>query len=353
MKILISHSSKNANYGQAVVDLLVAVGVNSEQIIFTSNDAFGIPTGQNIFNWLKARITEKPHVVYLLSTAYYASIACLNEMGAAWVVENEHTIIFTPEFNTSSYEFQNGALDPREMGFKINNHDRVVEFIESLRESFPISTKAVLVGQKIREFVEKVNSFKVPNESSPIGNNKEALKKDPKNEIQTTVIEEKEIVEKAVVENSQKTSEKKFENLIGNLPQVIKFFNDLQDNKLKDEEIILIYYATDTTRLKLGTGWKSGSEIENIKTWEDIHNLNTKLSITYDDIIRRFDFKKLTEVTEFTGGGNPREVMFIVDLQDVLLELPEAINLKIEEVLARNQKIISSSTWGNEDNLPF
>lgn len=159
MKIFISHSSKNATYGQAIVDLLVAVGVNSEQIIFTSNDAFGIPTGQNIFNWLKARITEKPHVVYLLSTAYYSSIACLNEMGAAWVVENEHTMIFTPEFNTSSYEFQNGALDPREMGFKINNHDRVVEFIETLRGSFPISTKAVLVGQKIREFIEKVNSF--------------------------------------------------------------------------------------------------------------------------------------------------------------------------------------------------
>jgi hypothetical protein len=163
MKLFISHSSKNANYGQAIVDLLVAVGVNSEQIIFTSNDAFGIPTGQNIFNWLKVRITEKPHVVYLLSTDYYSSIACLNEMGAAWVVENEHTMIFTPEFNTSSYEFQNCVLDPREMGFKINKHDRVVEFIETLRESFPISTKAVLVGQKIREFIEKVNSFQVPN----------------------------------------------------------------------------------------------------------------------------------------------------------------------------------------------
>lgn len=168
MKIFISHSSKNANYGQAIVDLLVAIGVNSEQIIFTSNDAFGIPTGQNIFNWLKVRITENPHVIYLLSTAYYSSIACLNEMGAAWVVENEHTIIFTPEFNTSSYEFQNGALDPREMGFKINNHDRVVEFIEKLRRTFPISTNPVLVGQKIREFIEKVNSFQVPNESLPI-----------------------------------------------------------------------------------------------------------------------------------------------------------------------------------------
>ena len=352
MKIFISHSSKNANYGQAIVDLLVAVGVNSEQIIFTSNDAFGIPTGQNIFNWLKARITEKPHVVYLLSTAYYSSIACLNEMGAAWVVENEHTIIFTPEFNTSSYEFQNGVLDPREMGFKINNHDRVVEFIETLRESFQISTKAVLVGQKIREFNEKVNSFQVPNESLNISR---STVEEPKavedliniNQIKET--QEKKVTENPIKKNSQKSPHVS----IGNLQHVIKFFNDLQENKLKDEEILLLHYASDTARFKLGTGWKSGPEIENIKTWEDVNGLNSKLSLGYDEIIRRFDLKKLTEVTELTSGGNPREVMFVSDLQNVLLELPMEVNLKIEEALSRNEKIITQSTWGDEDDLPF
>lgn len=354
MKIFISHSSKNATYGQAIVDLLVAVGVNSEQIIFTSNDAFGIPTGQNIFNWLKARITEKPHVVYLLSTAYYSSIACLNEMGAAWVVENEHTMIFTPEFNTSSYEFQNGALDPREMGFKINNHDRVVEFIETLRGSFPISTKAVLVGQKIREFIEKVNSFQVPNETLPIN---KSIVEEPKalndliNKNQIKVTQEKQIVEKPVKEIAQKTPQKNPDDSIGNLPQVIKFFNDLQRNKLKDEEILLLHYASDTARFKLGTGWKSGSEIENIKTWEDVNDLNSKLSLGYDEIIRRFDLKKLTEVTELTSSGNPREIMLISDLQNILLEIPKEVNLKIEEVLARNEKTVS--TWDKEDSLPF
>jgi hypothetical protein len=78
MKIFISHSSKNANYGNALVQLLTGIGIKSEQIIFTSNSAFGIPIGQNIFNWLKDRINEKPYVIYLLSPEYYSSVACLN-----------------------------------------------------------------------------------------------------------------------------------------------------------------------------------------------------------------------------------------------------------------------------------
>lgn len=345
MKIFISHSSKNANYGQAIVDLLVAVGVNNEQIIFTSNDAFGIPTGQNIFNWLRARITEKPHVIYLLSTEYYSSIACLNEMGAAWIVENEHTIIFTPEFKVSSPEFQSGALDPREMGFKINNHDRVTGFIEALRDIFPISTKTVFVSQKIREFIQKVNSFEVPKQSLPVN---QILKKEkPIDTILSTKIEEKLIVEdsqKKIIDANSKTS------------QVNKLFKDLQEGKLKDEEIILLYYSIDTARFKLGVGWKSVGEIENIKTWEDVNSLNSKLSLGYDEVMRRFDLKKLTEVTELTSSNNPREVALISDLQDILIDLPKEWSSKIEEALSRNEKVIPKSTWNTlekEDDLPF
>ena len=99
MKIFISHSSKNKSYGQALVNLMISLGINSDKIIFTSNVAHGIPIGNNIFNWLKSQISDKPYVIYLLSPEYYQSIACLNEMGAAWVIENEHSMIFTPNFD--------------------------------------------------------------------------------------------------------------------------------------------------------------------------------------------------------------------------------------------------------------
>ncbi|NDY72253.1 hypothetical protein DO021_00105 [Desulfobacter hydrogenophilus] len=125
MKIFISHSSKNKDYGTLLVELLRNLGIREDEIIFTSNVAYGIPVGQNIFHWLKYQIEEKPFVVYLLSEQYYESIACLNEMGAAWIVENNHAAIFIPDFDLSSKEFQSGALDPREIGFHINDEERV------------------------------------------------------------------------------------------------------------------------------------------------------------------------------------------------------------------------------------
>jgi hypothetical protein len=328
MNIFISHSSKNLAYGQAIVDLLVAVGVSSDQIIFTSNDAFGIPTGQSIFNWLKARITEKPHVIYLLSSEYYSSIACLNEMGAAWIVENEHTIIFTPEFNPTSSEFQSGALDPREIGFKINNQDRVIGFIEDLRNAFPISTRAVFVGQKIREFIEKVDSFETPKQNLIIT---QAVKSHEQTKaVELPKVEEIISVKKSTTNNVISTSK---------TPQVDKFFMDLQVGKLKDEEIILLHYSIDTARFKFGVGWKSTAEVENIKTWEDVNSINSKLSEGYDEVIRRFELKKLIEVTELTSSNNPREVKLISDLSNVLLELPAEISQKIEEALVRNEQV--------------
>ena len=123
MKIFISHSSKNKDYGNVLVELLRGVGVKEDEIIFTSNNAYGIPIGQNIYNWLKSQIAEKPFVIYLLSKEYYESIACLNEMGAAWIIENEHAMLFTPNFDLSSKEFQNGAIDPREIGFYIDDEE--------------------------------------------------------------------------------------------------------------------------------------------------------------------------------------------------------------------------------------
>lgn len=199
MQIFISHSSKNMNYGNALVDLLIAVGINGNDIIFTSNDAHGIPIGKNIFNWLKDKINEKHYVIYLLSPEYYKSVACLNEMGAAWVVENDHTMIFTPNFDLNSYEFQNGAIDPREIGFYINNEDKLTAFIESLRQTFTIVDNHVLINQKIRLFKEQLDSFLTSEKSKKV---KATQTKEKKG-----TIEAKENTTKTIKNSSSKTIE--------------------------------------------------------------------------------------------------------------------------------------------------
>ena len=325
MKIFISHSSKNKDYGEALVNLLTAVGVKDDEIIFTSNDAYGIPIGQSIFNWLKSRISEKPHVLYLLSPEYYNSVACLNEMGAAWVIENKHTMIFTPEFNLSSPEFLNGAIDPREIGFYINNHDKVIAFIESLRSDFTISSNYVLISQKIKLFLETIKSFSptISSTPEPLAKYKQAiLAKEPEPE---TKVPTQKVEVKPLVSSSQSNS--KYSRLT----------TDLQNDKLKDEDVLLIHYIIDTGRFKLGTGWRLAQEIENIKIWEEVQELKSRLSTNYDTVLRRFEMKNVTEVSEITGGGNPREVSITDKVKSELLEMSDELLGKIDEVVQRNK----------------
>lgn len=322
MQIFISHSSKNENYGNALVDFLIGVGVSPEQIIYTSNDAYGIPIGENIFNWLKSKITEKPYVLYLLSSDYYTSVACLNEMGAAWIVENEHTMIFTPNFNLNSYEFQNGALDPREIGFYINNQDRLTGFIESLKKSFSISKNPVLINQKVREFILRIEKF----EKKDIGSISNKIVEEP------TVVSVDNENKKSLETKSTNTTPVKISN------GTTRFFNDLMSNKLKDEEIILIHYIKETAKYKLGIGWQTSNEIDDIKEWEDINELNSTLSSNYESLIRRLGMKNLTEVSEITSYGNPKEVCMLPAFQEKLLDISENELNKIMQVVKKNMK---------------
>lgn len=315
MKILISHSSKNSNYGNALVNLLTGIGINGDKIIFTSNDAYGIPIGNNIFDWLKTRITEKPYVLYLLSPEYYKSVACLNEMGAAWVIENKHTMIFTPDFKLDSYEFQNGAIDPREFGFFINNYDKLLAFIESLRSDYNVTSNPLIISQKILEFLSQTQSF------TP-------QKEEPKYI--------KEITKKT---ESARVTEKPATNPQGKS----RFTVDLNNNKLKDEEVLLVKYIVDNAKFRLFTGWQENLEIETIKIWEDINDINDKLSTNYASALRRFEMKKLTEVYALTGGGNPKEVQIIEALQEELMDISDDIEDKINEVTAKNLNTSSNN----------
>jgi hypothetical protein len=318
LKIFISHSSTDSAYGSVIVDLLRSVGIKEDEIIFTSNIAYGIPLGESIFNWLKNQIKEKPYVVYLLSSSYYSSVACLNEMGAAWIVENDHTIIFTPDFNINSPEFQNGALDPREIGFYINNEERLLSFLELLRKSFEISTNRVLISQKIKESTEKILH---------LGNKR-------KTEIKPNQAEFKSVKPTLEIVNNLEPEKK----VVASSGYYTQFLSDIDEGKLNNEELLLICYILDTAKVKLGTGWQEGSEIQTIKEWEDIQGLNDNLSRNYNSILRRFELRKYTEVSAYTSSGNPKEIKLVEVIQEKILDLPQKLLSIIENVKKNNLK---------------
>lgn len=316
MKIFISHSSKDKNFGNFLVELLRSLGVKENEITFTSNIAYGIPIGQNIFNWLKSQITENPFVIYLLSEEYYKSVACLNEMGAAWIIENEHAAIFTPNFNLSSKEFQGGALDPREIGFYINDEYRILAFIHHLSTKFEITKNPVIISQNVKRFLEQIKN----------------IKQDKVIQNQTNFNTENKTIEKIPIK--AKEIEK---NDVGSTKNLyIKLINLVLDNKMKDEEILLLHYIIETGRFKLMTGWQESQEIFNIKEWEELNSIKNLLSQNYSSVIKRFELRGFTEVSAITSSANPKEIKFKDEITLEILDFPPAVTNKINEVVKNN-----------------
>lgn len=341
MKIFISHSSKNASYGKALVELLTSIGIIHEHIIFTSDPSYGIPSGENIFNWLKMRISEKNFVIYLLSPEYYSSVACLNEMGAAWVIENEHIAIFTPDFNIDSHDFQSGVLDPREMGFRLDDSDRLTQFTEKMKRLFQLSTDQVLINRACHKFlstISQITSTPIPQAPRPLVQSSAPSHASPRALPQTPSTTLPKTVSAMTPVSGRR------------LQPVERFFKDFEDGKLKDEEVLLIYYASDTGRFSLGVGWRVDEEKQRIVEWEELNEFSSTLSKKYEPAVKRLEVRKLTEVSELTSHGNPRQVDFVDELKEKILDLPEIFHIKAEEII---QIELEKESHESRNSFPF
>lgn len=74
----------------------------------------------------------------MLSKNYYESTACLNEMGATWILHKQYQTILLPGFEFKEIE---GAINPRSISFKLDDKfyrnaamgefkDNIVEFLQ-------------------------------------------------------------------------------------------------------------------------------------------------------------------------------------------------------------------------------
>lgn len=297
MDIFISHSSKDNKYGEIIVQLLIDIGVNRNEIVYTSKSGFGIPKGQNIFQWLKSKLTESPFVIYILSENYYSSIPCLNEMGAAWVIENEHLAFITPEFNISDKKFRDGAIDPREMVVFIDKEEDILEFIEIISKKKNLNNSLLHINQVVKKYKSSLEE----------ANSNMNIEDDEKN----------------LTSVSSSTYE--------------LFENDIISSQLIEEEILLIRYMTDIGTSTLGDRWMADGEIENIKAWESENTLNNKLSSNYQKALNRFITREYLDVNSTTSYGNPREYILKKDISKGILTLSKVVKEITDKALKENQ----------------
>ncbi len=124
-KVFISHSSNDVKYIIPFVEFLADLGLSDKTMFCSSIPDYSIPLGEDIYNYLKSQFNEyNLHVIYLLSKNYYQSPACLNEMGASWVLQNTYITVLLPDFDFPDIK---GAISPRQIGLKYKESQEMLK----------------------------------------------------------------------------------------------------------------------------------------------------------------------------------------------------------------------------------
>ena len=130
--LFISHSSRDEDFVEKFVTLLQTLGFNKSNLFCSSVEGYGIDEGSDIFETLRKKFQENNiYVVYVLSEHYYSSAACLNEMGAAWMLKSDYSTIITPGFSIPQIK---GAINPNKMAIVINDKKHVRSVLNKFKE---------------------------------------------------------------------------------------------------------------------------------------------------------------------------------------------------------------------------
>ncbi len=165
-KIFISHATVSKRYAKIIIDLLNAIGVpkSKNNIICSSVNGYRIPLNENIYDYLRDQFMHHDLLVlFLLSPEYYKSAASLNEMGAAWILQNDYRAILLPGFD---YKDITGAIDPRAVSMKLDDEtikDHLEDFKEQIERKFKLTPISHLIWEENRDkFIENIQNIPIP-----------------------------------------------------------------------------------------------------------------------------------------------------------------------------------------------
>lgn len=116
-KLFISHAEKDISIVEKFVDLLFDMGIPEECVFCSSISELGVPNKVDIYDYLRNLLDSDEVVpIFMLSSNYYASPACLNEMGAVWIKQKDYFLFLLPGFTFSQIK---GAINPSKRGIAL------------------------------------------------------------------------------------------------------------------------------------------------------------------------------------------------------------------------------------------
>lgn len=138
--VFISHRGTQTNFVSALVDLLEKCEFSKDNLFCSSVPGFNIALDDDTIDTLRSKFVDyRIYVIYVLTTDFFDSPYCLNEMGAAWVLQADYSIIVTKDMDESkidgvlsktrtriSFKDQREQLDAR----MIELRDKLLSFAE-------------------------------------------------------------------------------------------------------------------------------------------------------------------------------------------------------------------------------
>lgn len=159
--IFISHKSDDKKYGNALRNFLIGLGVKNSQLVYTSHPLNGVPTDADIYDYLRQHIASNNYIIFLLSDKYFESSACLNEMGAAWVVQADYSNIYVPTFDFNNPRFTQSVANTKKMGIVLNGDEtcriRMLELKNKVQSMFQLGNDELTVASLLNDFIEEIS----------------------------------------------------------------------------------------------------------------------------------------------------------------------------------------------------
>lgn len=119
--VFISHSSKDKDFVDALVNLLDDMGFTKDTLFCSSVREYGIPLSGDIFETIRGLFLEHDlYVIFIHSPRFYGSAVSLNEMGAAWVLKTDFCSFLT---NDMDYPKMKGVVNDAKLSIKVDEKD--------------------------------------------------------------------------------------------------------------------------------------------------------------------------------------------------------------------------------------
>ena len=152
-RLFISHSTEDKEIVKEVANLMVSIGLSSEQIICTSIAGYdNISLGEDFLNGLKEKISSDVFILFILTHNFYKSPFCLSEMGASWVLAKESIPIVVPPF---TFNDMKGVIPKTKQGVVISDKNELSLLLDKINKAFGIQQHSSL-SEKIDDFIEKI-----------------------------------------------------------------------------------------------------------------------------------------------------------------------------------------------------